>query len=76
MSDTPQLLSSKVVRKWGGSYVVTLEKSVRQSLGLKAGDRVVFRKVSRFVIIAVERACSVAPLSEEEKQQARALLGA
>lgn len=76
MSDTPQLLSSKVVRKWGGSYVVSLEKSVRQALGLKAGDRVVFRRVSKYVIIALERACCVVPLSEEEKRQARAALGA
>lgn len=76
MSDTPCLLASKPVRKWGNSYVLTLDKLVRQVLGVKAGDRVAFRKVGKYVVIALERAASVIPISEEEKRQARAALGA
>jgi len=75
MSDTPQLLASERVRRWGGSHVVTLSKQVRAVMNLKAGDRVAFRKVGKYIVIALERACSVIPISEDEKRQARAVLG-
>ena len=73
--DTPQLLSLKPVRYWGGSYVVTLTKDVRNALGIKRGDQVAFRKVGRYVFIAVVHAFAVAPVSKEEIRQARAALG-
>lgn len=60
---------------WGNSYVLTLDKLVRNVLGVKAGDRVAFRKVGKYVVMALERADAVIPLSEEEKRQARAALG-
>lgn len=75
VSGTPQLLASARVRRWGGSHVVTIDRYVREALGLKAGDRVAFRKVGKYVVIALERACSVIPVSEEERRQARAVLG-
>lgn len=75
MKDTPQLLSTKPVRKWGHSHVVTLSKEVRQILGIKEGDQVTFRKVGRYVFIAVVHAFAVAPVSKEEIRQAREALG-
>lgn len=75
MSDTPQLLSIKPVRKWGHSHVVTLSKEVRAVLGIKDGDQVTFRKVGRYVFIAVVHAFAVAPISKGELQQAREALG-
>jgi antitoxin component of MazEF toxin-antitoxin module len=76
MTETPQLLAIKPVRKWGHSHVVTLSKEVRAALDVKAGDQVTFRKVGRMVYIAVIRAFQVAPVSEAEKRQARAAAGA
>jgi antitoxin component of MazEF toxin-antitoxin module len=75
VSDTPQLLSIKGVRFWGGSYVVTLTKEVRQALGLKKGDQVAFRKIGRYVFVVPVRAFAVAPVSKEEIRQAREALG-
>lgn len=72
---TPQLLSTNRVRRWGGSYVVSLTKDVRQALGIGANDTVAFRKVGRYVFMSVVRAFAVAPVSKEEIQQARAALG-
>ncbi len=72
---TPQLLATNRIRKWGGSYVVSLTKDVRAALGVKEGDDVAFRKVGRYVFVAVVRAFAVAPVSKEEMQQARAALG-
>lgn len=72
---TPQLLSTNRVRRWGGSYVVSLTKDVRAALGLSDGDTVAFRKVGRYVFVSVVRAFAVAPVSKEEIQQAREALG-
>lgn len=73
--NTPQLLSTNRVRRWGGSYVVSLTKEVRQALGLTDGDTIAFRKVGRYVFVSVVRAFAVAPVTKEEIQQARAALG-
>ena len=75
MSDTPLLLSTKLVRKIGHSHVVTLSKEVRAALNIKAGDQLTFRRVGRYVFIAVVRAFAVAPISKEEFRQAREALG-
>jgi antitoxin component of MazEF toxin-antitoxin module len=75
VSEIPQLLSIKPVRRWGHSHVVTLSKEVRSVLKIQAGDQITFRKVGQVVLLAVVRAFSVAPVSEKEKQQAREALG-
>jgi antitoxin component of MazEF toxin-antitoxin module len=75
VSDTPQLLSIKPVRKWGHSHVVTLPKEVRSVMGIKEGDQITFRKIGRYVFIAVVHAFSVAPVSKEEIRLAREALG-
>jgi antitoxin component of MazEF toxin-antitoxin module len=75
VSETPQLLSTKPVRRWGNSYVVTLSQEVRKALGIKLGDRVAFRKLGRYVVMGVERACQVIPVSSEEKRQAHEAIG-
>ena len=75
MSETPQLLSVKMVREWGGSYVVTLTKQVREALKIKAGDQVGFRKIGRYVFIVPVRAFQVAPVTKEEMAMAREALG-
>lgn len=71
---TPQLLSSKPVRKWGHSHVVSLSPEVRKALGVQLGDVIAFRKVGRYVLISILRACSVIPVSEAEIKEARAAL--
>lgn len=76
MSDTPQLLSTKRVRCWGGSHVVTLSKEVREALQLKEGDTVAFRRYGRYVVLAVVRVFTNIPMSQEEAARARAALGA
>jgi antitoxin component of MazEF toxin-antitoxin module len=73
--ETPQLLSVNRVRLWGGSHVVSLSKEVRAAMGIKGGDTVAFRKVGRYVFLAVVRAFAVAPVTREEIQQARAVQG-
>jgi antitoxin component of MazEF toxin-antitoxin module len=75
VSDTPLLLDQKPLRYWGGSYVVTLNKSVREALGVKVGDHVAFRKFGRFVFLFVIRPQVVAPITEKEIREARASLG-
>jgi antitoxin component of MazEF toxin-antitoxin module len=75
MTETPMLLSTKPIRKWGHSHVVTLPPEVRAVLGAKLGDQLTFRKVGRYVFLAVVHAFAVAPVSEEEFRQARAALG-
>lgn len=75
MKDTPQLLSLKKARYWGGSHVVTLSKEVREAMGMERGDTIVFRKVGRYVFIAVAKAFALAPVTKEEIQKARATLG-
>jgi antitoxin component of MazEF toxin-antitoxin module len=75
VSETPLLLSVKPVRKFGHSYVVTLSKEVRSALKIQLGDQVTFRKVGRYVFIAVVNAFAVAPISKEEFRQAREALG-
>lgn len=74
MTETPQLLSIKPVRRWGHSHVVTLAKEVRTALKLEAGDQVVFRKIGRYVFIAVAKAFALAPVTKEEIQKAREAL--
>ena len=71
---TPQLLATNRIRKWGGSYVVSLTKDVRKALGVTEGDNIAFRKVGRYVFVAVIRAFVVAPVSKDELQQARVAL--
>ena len=44
-------------------------------MGIKAGDQVTFRKVGRYVFIAVVHGFAVAPVSKEEFRQAREALG-
>lgn len=75
LMETPQLLSTKPVRKWGHSHVVSLDRPVREALDLKLGDQVTFRKVGRYVFLAVVRAFVVAPISEEERRLGRAVVG-
>jgi bifunctional DNA-binding transcriptional regulator/antitoxin component of YhaV-PrlF toxin-antitoxin module len=75
VTETPQLLSVKPVRKFGHSHVVTLPKEVRSALGIKLGDQITFRKIGRYVFIAVVHAFAVAPVSKEEFRQAREALG-
>jgi antitoxin component of MazEF toxin-antitoxin module len=74
-SETPQLLATKRVRRWGHSHVVTIPSEVRKALNVKAGDSIAFRKVGRYVFLAVVRAFAVAPVSEEEMRQAHAAIG-
>jgi antitoxin component of MazEF toxin-antitoxin module len=74
--DTPLLLDQKPVRCWGGSYVVTLNKLVRQALGVKPGDHVAFRKFGRFVFLFVIKPQLVAPITQDELARAREMLGA
>jgi antitoxin component of MazEF toxin-antitoxin module len=75
VSETPQLLSIKPVRRWGHSHVVTLAKEVRTALALEDGDQVVFRKIGRYVFIAVARAYALAPVTKDEIRKAREALG-
>lgn len=72
---TPLLLSTNRVRRWGGSYVVTLSREVRAALGISDGETIAFRKVGRYVFLTVVRAFAVAPVTEEEIKQARQALG-
>jgi hypothetical protein len=44
-------------------------------LDAKLGDQLTFRKVGRYVFIAVVHAFAVAPISKEEFRQARQALG-
>jgi len=75
VSNIPQLLSIKPVRRWGHSHVVTLAKEVRLALNLEPGDQVVFRKIGRYVFIAVAKAFVLAPVTKAEIQKAREALG-
>jgi hypothetical protein len=75
VNDTPQLLSVKPLRKYGHSHVVTLTKEVRSALNVKDGDQITFRKLGRYVFLAVLRAYAVAPVSAEEKRLARGAMG-
>lgn len=75
MNDTPQVLSIKPIREWGGSYVVTLTKEVREALNVQAGDHVVFRKLGRYVFILAVRAAQLAPVTKQELAMAREALG-
>jgi len=75
VSDTPQFLSVKPVRKWGNSHVVTLSKEVRSALDLKQGDQITFRKIGRYVFLSVMADFTPAPVSWEEKRQVREALG-
>ena len=75
LMDTPLLLSTKPVKRSGHSYVVSLSKEVRSALNVKQGEQLAFRKVGRYVFIAVVRAFAVAPVSKEEFRQAREALG-
>jgi hypothetical protein len=75
VKEIPLLLDQKPVRYWGGSYVVTLNKLVRDALGCKPGDHVAFRKFGRFVFLFVIKPQVVAPITEAEFRQAREALG-
>lgn len=72
---TPLLLSTKRVRKWGHAYVISLDKQLRKVMNVKEGDDIAFRKIGRYVFVAVVRAYAVAPVSKEEMRQAREALG-
>lgn len=69
------VLSVKGVRKYGNSVVVTLSAEVRKALDVQVGDKVAFRKVGRYVLLAVVRAYAVVPISEEEIKRGHAALG-
>lgn len=73
--ETPLLLDIKPVRKVGHSHVVSLSREVRAFLNIQVGDRLSFRRVGRMVYLSVIRAFQVAPVSNEEKRQARAAAG-
>lgn len=75
MSETPTLLAVRPVRVWGGGHVVSLTPEVREALGAKKGDQITFRKVGRYVFIAVLRASTAIPISDNEFKEARAALG-
>jgi antitoxin component of MazEF toxin-antitoxin module len=75
MSETPQILSIKPIRRWGHSRVVSVSKEVRAALKVEAGDQIVFRKVGRYVFILAAKAFQIAPVTKEEIQLARAALG-
>jgi antitoxin component of MazEF toxin-antitoxin module len=75
MSETPQILAVKPIRKWGHSQVVTVSKEVRQALDVQAGDQIVFRKLGRYVFILAVRASLLAPVTKQEMALARAALG-
>ncbi|HYL64461.1 MAG TPA: hypothetical protein VE077_17745 [Candidatus Methylomirabilis sp.] len=55
--------------------MVTLPAEVRSVLKIKDGDSITFRKVGRYVFIAVVNAFAVVPVSKEEFRQAREALG-
>lgn len=74
MKDTPRLLAIKPVRKYGHSFCVVMPREVREALGAEVNDQISFRKVGRYVFIAVVRACSVLPVSAAELKEARAAL--
>jgi antitoxin component of MazEF toxin-antitoxin module len=76
MTDTPQILAVKPIRKWGHSQVVTVSKEVREALNVQAGDQIVFRKVGRYVFILAVRASLLAPVTKQEIAMAREALGA
>lgn len=73
--ETPVLLGTKRIRKWGHSHVISLPAEVRDALGVKMGDSITFRKVGRYVVMAVVRALTVAPLTEKEIRESREVLG-
>jgi len=75
MSETPQILSIKPIRKWGHSQVVTVSKEVRQALCVQAGDQIVFRKIGRYVFILAVNAIQLAPVTKQEMALAREALG-
>ncbi len=75
MSDTPQILSIKPIRKYGHSQVVTMDKEVRQALNVKPGDKIAFRKIGRYVFILAVNAIQIAPVTKQEMALAREALG-
>jgi antitoxin component of MazEF toxin-antitoxin module len=75
MSETPQILSIKPIRKWGHSHAVTVSKEVRDALNVKAGDKIAFRKFGRYVFILALNGALVAPVTKQEMAMARAALG-
>jgi len=74
VSETPQVLSIKPIRRWGHSRIVTLSKEVREALKVEAGDQIVFRKVGRYVFILAAKAFQIAPVTNKEMAMARAAL--
>jgi antitoxin component of MazEF toxin-antitoxin module len=75
MSNTPQILAIKPIRKWGHSQVVTVSKEVREALKIQAGDHIVFRKIGRYVFILAAQAFQLAPVTKQEMALAREALG-
>lgn len=69
------ILSINRIRKNGHTAVVSLPLHVREALGAKLGDSLAFRRVGRHVVMTVVRPACVLPISEAERQQARAWLG-
>jgi hypothetical protein len=74
MSEPQKLLSVRPVRMWGGGHVVSLEKVVREELGIRLGDQITFRKIGRYVFIAVVHVNETVPVSVEEVEVARVAL--
>lgn len=71
MGAPQRLLAVRPVRVWGGGHVVSLPPDVRDVLGAKKGDQIVFRKVGRYVFIEVMRVPETAHLSVDEIEGAR-----
>jgi bifunctional DNA-binding transcriptional regulator/antitoxin component of YhaV-PrlF toxin-antitoxin module len=74
MSKPQGLLSVKPVRVWGHGHVVSLPPEVREVLGAKFGDMIVFRKVGRYVFLSVLREAEGVPVSVDELEGARTVL--
>jgi hypothetical protein len=74
MSEGVRLLSVRPVRLWGHGHVVSLPPEVRDVLGARFGDQIVFRKIGRYVFISVVHADERIPVSVEELEVARKVL--
>lgn len=72
----PILLATSRVRKFGGGVVVTLTKRVREALGVKLGDFVIFRRYGKSVFMSVIPERVVPSALKTEREQARSSVGA